>query len=489
MTQTNLNAKIFTATKWSALTEILSKLVTPITTMVLARILTPEAYGVVATFSIIIALSEVFSDAGFQKYLIQKKFNDDLERDRHTNVAFWSNLVMSISLWVIIVIFCHPLALLVGSPGLGFALVVSCVGIPLTGFSSIQMSLMKRDFDFKTLFGIRLFSILIPIFITIPLALVLRNYWALVLGNLVVNFATALFVSIKSTWRPQKFYSFRILKEMFSFCSWSLIDSILVWATAYADIFFISRYLDSYYLGLYRTSISMVGHIVTLITATVLPVLMPSLSRLQDNLPEMRHLLLKFQKTTGIILIPLGFGIFVFQDFITEVILGSQWLEAAGVFGLWGLMEAITVIFARFCSPVYPAIGKPRVSVIVQFFHVIVLIPAIIVSGKYGFEALYITRSLIRLELVLVNVIAIYIMINQSFWKMLLNVMPQFICSAIMALIGCFLLRINKGLLISVLWVFICMGAYFLSMYILFPKDWAQINSLRLTVLNSMKRN
>ena len=239
----DLSYKIVNATKWSALTEILSKLITPITSMVMARLLTPEAYGVVATFSIIIALADIFSDAGFQKYLIQKEFKDDLERNQHTNVAFWSNLIMSLALWGLIAIFCQPLASLVGSPGLGFALVISCAGIPLTGFCSIQMALMKRDFDFKTLFWRRLVAILIPIFVTIPLAVWLRNYWALILGNLAMHIANAIFLSFKSNWKPGKFYSFKILKEMFSFCSWSLVDSLLVWATVYVDIFFISKFL------------------------------------------------------------------------------------------------------------------------------------------------------------------------------------------------------------------------------------------------------
>lgn len=484
----NLNNKIVNATKWSALTEILSKLITPITSMVMARLLTPEAYGVVATFSIIISLADIFSDAGFQRYLIQREFKDDTERDQHTNVAFWSNLVLSFALWGIIAVFCQPLASLVGSPGLGLVLVVSCAGIPLTGFCSIQMALLRRELDFKTLFWRRLVSILIPIFVTIPLAIWLRNYWALVLGTLAMNVANAIFLTFKSNWKPSKFYSFAILKEMMSFCLWSLLDSFLVWATSYADIFFIGKMLNSYYLGLYRTSISIVGQIVSLITAVLLPVIMPSLSRLQNDLPAMRRLILRFQKITGIVLIPLGVGIFVFHDLITEVMLGSQWMEAASFLGLWGLMEAITVIFARFCSPVYPAVGKPRVSVIVQVSHLVVLIPAIIISGKYGFEALYITRSLIRLELVLVNMIAVYIVIKQSPWKMIGNILPQVICSIIMAVVGYLLLNINDGIVLSFVWVIVCIGVYFASLYLLFPSDRNTMMSLKQMALKTIKR-
>lgn len=484
----NLNTKIVNATKWSAITEILSKLVTPITSMVMARLLTPEAYGVVATFSIIIAFAEIFSDAGFQRYLIQHEFENDEERDQCTNVAFWSNLVLSFFLWGLIALFCNPLAELVGSPGLGLVLVVTCAGIPLTGFCSIQMALFKRDFDFKTLFWRRLVSILMPICVTIPLAIWLRNYWALVLGNLAVNIANAILLSVKSNWKPRRFYSFTVLKGMLSFCIWSLVDSILVWATSYADIFFIGKVLNTYYLGLYRTSISIVGQIVSLITAIVLPVIMPSLSRLQNDIPEMRRTLLKFQKTTSLVLLPLGVGVFVFCDLITEVMLGNQWTEAAGFLGLWGLMEAVTVIFARFCSPVYPAIGKPRVSVIVQISHLAVLIPAIIISGQYGFKALYITRSLIRLELVLVNLIAVYVMIKQSPWKMLVNILPETVCSLLMAAVGWGLLSINHSIVCSFVWVAVCIAVYFGSLYMLFPKERNVVNSLFQTALKTIKR-
>lgn len=483
----NLNAKIVNGTKWSAITEILAKLVTPITSMVMARLLTPEAFGIVATFSVIITLADIFSDAGFQRYLIQHEFADDDERDRTTNVAFWSNLVLSFFCWGLIILFRNPLAELVGSSGLGIVLAVTCASIPLTGFCSIQIALFKREFDFKTLFWRRLVSILIPLFVTIPLAFIWRNYWALVVGNLAGNVANAILLSVKSNWRPRRYYNFALLKEMLSFCLWSLFDSFLVWATSYIDMFFIGKYLSTYYLGLYRTSISMVGHIITLITAIVMPVVLPALARLQNDIPEMRRILLKFQKTTGLIIIPLGFGILMFRNLITEVMLGDQWGEAAAFLGLWGMMEAVTIIFSRFCSPVYPAIGKPRVSVIVQISHLAVLVPAVIVSGQYGFEPLYITRSLVRLELVMVNLIAVYITIKQSPWRMFLNVLPEFICTALMCAVAYALLSINDSIALSFVWVFICIGVYFVSLYYLFPQERASLKSLVQTVTKTLK--
>ena len=483
----NLNSKIVNATKWSTITEVMGKLVAPISSMVLARLLTPEAFGVVATLNMVIAFAEIFTDAGFQRYLIQHEFKDEEDKDKSTNVAFWSNLVMSFVLWGIIAIFNAPLATLVGSPGLGHVLVVACVSIPLAAFSSIQMALFKRSLDFKTLFWRRLAMILVPLCVTIPLAFWLRSYWALVIGTIVTNLVNAILLTVKSNWRPRRYYSFARLKEMFSFCAWSVVDSVLVWATSYVDIFFIGRALDAYYLGLYKTSITTVGHFTSLITASVLPVVMPAISRLQDNIPEMRKTLLKFQKYTAVLLLPIGVGIFLFQDLVTAIMLGDQWTEAASFIGLWALMEVVTVVFARFCSNVYPAIGKPNISVISQILHLVVLVPAVIISGQYGFKPLYITRSLVRLEGILVNFIFVYITIKQSPWKMIVNVLPEMLSCFVMVCVALLLLRFNNSIALSFAWIAVCAIAYFVTLS-LFPDDKGILLSLKDKGLNAVSR-
>ena len=140
--------KVVSATKWSAMAEVISKLVGPITSMVLARVLTPEAFGVVTTLTMIIAFAEIFTDAGFQRYIIQHEFMDEDDLEKSTNVAFWSNFTMSLLFWGLIALFADPLASLVGNPGLGNVLIVACVSIPLQAFSSIQMAVFKRSLDF-----------------------------------------------------------------------------------------------------------------------------------------------------------------------------------------------------------------------------------------------------------------------------------------------------------------------------------------------------
>lgn len=459
-----LNQQVANATKWSAITEVMGKLVAPVSSMILARLLTPEAFGVVATLNMVIAFAEIFTDAGFQKYLIQQPFENAEERDKDTNVAFWTNLVMSCLLWGLIAIFAEPLATLVGNPGLGIVLIVACASIPLAAFSSIQMALFKKDLDFKTLFYRRLVAIIVPLVVTVPLAFWMRSYWALVIGTICVNLANAIILTVKSNWRPRLYYSFARLRNMFAFCSWAILDAILIWATGYMDIFFIGIMLNEHYLGLYKTSMTTVGQITALITSTILPVIMPALAKVRDDHAAMRDLLLRLQKYTAILLLPVGFGIFIFSDLITEILLGSQWKEASPFIGLWGLIDVLMIVFARFCSNIYPAIGRSDIAVICQLLHVIVLIPAVYIAAHYSFTVLYWTRSLLRLEAMSVNFFFAYYLICQSPWKMFLNVLPEILSCIAMSLVAYLLLNFNNSLICSIIWIIICTVIYIISL-------------------------
>ena len=175
--------KIGQAAKWSSFTEIIAKLITPITNMILARLLVPEAFGIVATINMVISFSEIFTDAGFQKYIVQHEFADDEALDNSTNVAFWTNLGVSTVICIIIFLFRHQIAELVGNPELGNSISIASILIIIAAFSSIQTARFRRALDFKTLFYVRIVTALIPLVVTDPLAIVLRNYWALLIGT------------------------------------------------------------------------------------------------------------------------------------------------------------------------------------------------------------------------------------------------------------------------------------------------------------------
>ena len=466
-----IKGKVARATRWSALTEIVAKLVTPITSMVLARLLTPEAFGVVTTITMIITFAELFTDAGFQKYLVQHEFKDDTDRTQSTNVAFWSNFVMSLLIWGGIALFSEPLAALVGNPGLGHVVIMACAAIPLAAFSSIQMALYRRDLDFKTLFKVRVASILVPIVVTIPLALWLRSYWALIIGHLTQNVTNAVLLTLFSRWKPRFYYSFAKLKEMLSFTVWSLIEHVSIWLTGYVDVFIVGTMLSQHYLGLYKTSSTLVGQIMGLVTAAATPVLFSSLSRLQNNDAEFKKMFFKFQKLVGILVFPLGIILFCFSDLITTLLLGSQWMEASGFIGLWGLFSALNIVFSHFSSEVYRALGRPKLSVLVQWLHIVVLWPVVLVAVGYGFETLYTARSWVRLELMAANLVVLYYVVHITLLQMVRNVFPSLVASLMtMGVAMTLRMVVVDNLSMQLVSLLSCAVAY-IAILALFPKE------------------
>lgn len=465
----NLNEKVLNATKWSVFTEVIAKLITPITNMILARILVPEAFGVLATVTMVISFADMFTDAGFQKYLVQYEFKNNEEKYKYANVAFWTNSFISLIFWAFICLYKDKIAILVGNPGLGNVIAISCVQLILTSFSSIQMSLYKRDFDFKTLFLVRTITIFVPVVITIPLAMLGFSYWSLVIGSIIVQLINAVIMTIKSKWKPSLYYSISILKEMVSFSMWSLIEAISIWFTSWIDSFIIGAYLNEYSLGLYKTSTSQVNSILSVVTASIIPVLFSTLSRLQDDEEQFKLTYYKMQKLVAYIVLPIGVIVFVYRDLVTLILLGSQWSEAADIIGIWSIISALVIVFSYFNSEVYRAKGKPKISFISQIIHLIFLVPTCIISLKYGFWTFVYSRSLIRLQGVLVGLIIMSFVMGFSIKNTIINNIKPIIGSAIIFMISIILEHFSNNIFGDIVSIIIC-----IAIYIIFIIKYAQ---------------
>lgn len=275
--------KAASAVKWSLLTEVVVKIITPLTQVLLAHILAPEAFGVVATVTMVVSFADMLSDAGFQKYLVQHDFDNQESLFNNAHVAFWTNLCFSLSLWLIIIINNDYLADSVGCSGLGNVLILASASLPLTAFSSIQLAIFHREFEFKDLLVSRVSVALVPMLITVPLAFLGFNYWAIVIGTVVGNLVNALVLTKMSKWKPKFFFSFSLLKDMLSFSLWTLLESLSIWLTSWVGTFVLGSTLSAYYLGLYKTSTGMVNAAMGIVTSATTPILFSALSRCQDD--------------------------------------------------------------------------------------------------------------------------------------------------------------------------------------------------------------
>ena len=478
-----VRGKLGHATKWSTLTELGVKLVGPITNAVLARLLAPETFGVVATLTMVVSFAEIFTDAGFQKYLVQHDFKDEDHLNLCTNVAFWTNLAFSMLFWIGIAAFAEPIANLVGSPGCGPAVTVMSLQIPLLAFSSIQMARYRRKLDFKGLFIVRMITAFMPLVITVPLALYFHSYWALVIGTLCRDVVTAIILTVRSDWKPRLCYSFEELKQMLSFSIWTIVENVTIWMGNYVGVFIVGLALSEHFLGLYRTTMSTVNGLINIVATASMQVLFAGLSRCQNDREQTREIFFRFQRMLSLLMIPLGVGIFLYRDLVTDILLGSQWTETADFVGLWGLCSALTIVLSNVNSELFRSHGKPGLSVLSQCLHLAVLIPTLIICMDKGYGALTLARSLLRLQLVIVTMLIARFTMGIRITEVLKNVCPAMLASMGMWGVGYLLRMVSEHIVWQLSGVVICVLVYACILLVL---PWGRQQLKEVPVLNKI---
>jgi len=324
----------------------------------------------------------------------------------------------------------------------------------------------------------RLITILIPLTVTIPLAFFLNDYRALILGSIATHLFGSITLMIKSPWQPRIFYDFRILRKMIKMSALLLLHSFLVWFTVQATVFIISMNLSVNELGYYKVSLTTVNQFMTLISAATLPVAFSALSRVKDDLVQFESIVLKFQKNVGFILIPMGFGMFVYREPLTLIFLGNQWLAASGFIGAMALITGIKTVLSNYCAEVFRALGKPQLLILVQVVFVIMLLPAIYLSSLHSFRAFYLTKVVMTVILVQINLIVMKNFTKLSPFKMLTTCLPFVISSIIMGASSYALLQVSHNVIWQGFTVLISILIYLITLVKLFPEKKELVRGL-----------
>lgn len=427
--------KINIAMKWSLFTEMIVKIISPITNMILARLLVPSDFGIVASLMIITSFSEMISDAGFQKFLIQYQFKDDNELLDYASVAFWTNFILSIIIYILIFLFSTELSNMVGLTNHSNTIRIYSLIILLIPLSSINYTLFKKKYEYKSLGLIRIIFKLMPLIITIPLSYLGFSYWSLVIGNLLGELANSLFSFYISKYKIKKYFSFICLKNMYKFCLTATLESISSWLISNISILIVGYYFGTYLLGIYKVSITTVNQIISIITAATMSIIFTQLSDFQKDNNLFNDTILYYQRKIGFFTIPMGVLIFLYRKTIVLILLGNNWLEASNLIGLWGFILCESVIFADIGVAATISKGKPLYIFYSNIIQVLILAIFFILNKNIDFDSLILYICIIRLQLTVTHFLSTKKVSNISLKLVFFNVLPYIVSTTIVYLI------------------------------------------------------
>lgn len=470
---------------WSLFSEIAVKFVVPITNMILARVLTPDSFGVVAICNMLISFVDLISDAGFSKYLVQHDFKNEEKKYQCANVSFWTNLMISVVIVWFIGVFRFQIAELLGHREYGNVILIASIQLIITSITSIQIALLRRNFEFKKLFIARVSVSIVPLIITVPLAFILKSFWGLIIGNISAALMNAIILTILSKWKPKFYYKISILKEMFGYSFWSLCEALANWTIFWIDTFIVGRMFTEYQLGLYKNSASMVQSIMGMISASMSPVLLSTLSRLKNSEQEYKKTFLNLQNLILYIVLPMGVGLFLYRKTATYLLFGNQWREAANIVGAWGLMMLCSVVFYSLPAELYKSKGIPQILFLFQILYLIILIPVCMLTAKYSFWLLVYSRCICVLWQICISIIFMKRYIKINIWQYLKTFQRPVVATIFMVFIARVLECFLTGSIGDIIAIVICALAYLLFL-LFFAKG--EIESI-LNILKTEKSN
>jgi len=142
--------------------------------------------------------------------------------------------------------------------------------------------------------------------------------------------------------------------------------------------------------------------------------------------------------------------------------------------------------FSHYSSEVYRAKGRPKLSLLAQVLHMIVLIPTLLICVKYSFEVLYYARSLVRLQAIIVNFVIMYLIFNISAWQMMKNTLPALLSASLMGLFAIFLQQFSDSIQWSIISIIIS-GVFYILLITLFPTERRILFYLKQQIIKKIK--
>ncbi len=427
MSGNNTRMQVASGIVWRFFERILAQLVTFVVAIVLARLLGPESYGVIAIVNIFITIANVFVTSGFGNSLIQKKDADETD----FSSVFYFNILLGIVLYGIVFFFSPIIASFYNMPILNPVLRVMGLRLIVASVNSVQQAYVAKKMLFKKFFWSTLGGTIASAIVGIAMAYKGFGIWALV-GQYMTNTVTdtiVLWFTVK--WRPKFLFSFKRLKGLFSY-GWKILIASLV-RDGYKQIrsLVIGKVYTPKDLAYYDKGRSFPSMVTTNIFVAIQSVVFPAMAKVQDDKTQIKAMTRRLVRIHSFTILPLLIGLALVAEPLIKLLLTEKWLMCVPFLQAFCIVMSFEPIQTANLQAI-KAIGRSDVYLKLEIVKKSIGIAAIIISVRYGVWAIAVGEIIVEFFAAALNIYPNKKFINYSYMEQLRDLMNAFVPLALM---------------------------------------------------------
>lgn len=342
-----------------------------VSTVILARLLVPEDFGLVAMAAMVLGLLEVIGDFGFDLALIRYPSPGRILYDTGWTLGLIRGAVIALAVAVV----AEPAAEYLGEPRLSSILYVFAGLSLLESLRNVGVIDFVKYLDMGNEFVLQASEKVAAFVVTIVLALLWRNYWALVLGAASGRLIRVGLSYAIHPFRPR--LALAAWREIFGFSQWILLNSILSYVSTRTAPFALGKLNGASSVGLYSVAYEISTLATTELVMPIRRALFPGFALLVGDAERLRAAFLKTYSTMFMVVAPAAVGIGLVAAPLVRVMLGSKWVEVIPlieVLAIYGLLS----IPSALSSPLYMALGRPWLLTVESVWGFLLLVPAVV---------------------------------------------------------------------------------------------------------------
>jgi PST family polysaccharide transporter len=309
-------------------------------TIILARLLLPEDYGLVGMVAVVTGFISVFKDLGLSAATIQKS---EITNEQ-VSTLFWLNVSLSAGLMIVTAALAPAVAWFYGEPKLTAITLAYAAGFLFGGLTVQHEALLRRRMRFAALATAEIISLVISIFVAIVLAWRGARYWALIASQLTLGFTYLIVIWSACRWRPGLPVRNSGVRSMLAFGGRLTGFSVVNYFARNLDNMLIGRFWGAAQLGLYARAYQLLLLPIDQINTPITSVAVPALSRLKDEPERYRSAYLRLLEKVALLTMPLMAFMIASSEQLIRIVLGEKWLGVSRIFALLGIAGLVQPI-------------------------------------------------------------------------------------------------------------------------------------------------